>query len=122
MLDRVTLTAGPSREREGLAHPYPERTMSDTAKPLEITHDSANQVFQAVVDGYTSEVEYRLNGNVMTITHTGVPSPVGGRGIAALLTKFAVQTAEAKGWKIVPACSYAETWFKRNPEYNHLLD
>ena len=95
--------------------------MSDNAKPLEITHDSKNQVFQAVVDGYTCEVEYRLDGNVMSITHTGVPNPVGGRGIAALLTKFAAQTAESKGWKIVPACSYAETWFKRNPEYAHLL-
>lgn len=95
--------------------------MSDSAKPLEITHDAANQVFTTVVDGHTCEVEYRLKDKVMTITHTGVPSPVGGRGIAALLTKFAVQVAEAAGWKIVPACSYAETWFKRNPEYGHLL-
>lgn len=95
--------------------------MTDNAKPLEIVHDAANQVFTTVVDGHTCEVEYRLTGDVMTITHTGVPSPVGGRGIAALLTKFAVQVAEAKRWKVVPACSYAETWFRRNPEFAHLL-
>jgi predicted GNAT family acetyltransferase len=46
---------------------------------------------------------------------------VGGRGIAALLTRFAVQVADANGWKIVPACGYAATWFERNPEYGHLL-
>lgn len=95
--------------------------MSETAKPLEITHDSENQVFQAVVDGYTCELEYRLDHNTMHITHTSVPTPVGGRGIAALLTKFAVQVAEKKHWKIVPACAYADAWFKRNPEYGHLL-
>ncbi|SDF36506.1 GNAT family N-acetyltransferase [Dyella sp. 333MFSha] len=95
--------------------------MSDNAKPLEMTHDTENQVFTTVVDGHTCEVEYRLAGNVMTITHTGVPSPVGGRGIASLLTKFAVQVAEARGWKVQPACSYAATWFKRNPEFSHLL-
>jgi predicted GNAT family acetyltransferase len=95
--------------------------MSETPKPLEISHDTTNQVFATTVDGYTCEVEYRLAGDVMTITHTGVPSPVGGRGIAAILTKFAVETARKQHWKIVPACSYAETWFKRNTEYADLL-
>jgi|SRR5437870_2758651 predicted GNAT family acetyltransferase len=110
MLDGIDATAGPG-----------EIPMSDTAKPLEIVHDSANQVFLVVVDGHTCELEYRLSGKTMTITHTGVPSPVGGRGIAALLTRFAVQVADANGWKIVPACGYAATWFERNPEYGHLL-
>jgi len=95
--------------------------MSDNAKPLDIVHDSKNEVFQVVVDGHTCELAYQLRGNVMTITHTGVPSPVGGRGIANLLTRFAVQAAEAQGWKIVPACSYAKVWFERNPKYGRLL-
>jgi predicted GNAT family acetyltransferase len=95
--------------------------MSDAPKPLEIRHDDTNQVFVATVDGYDCELEYRLEGKTMVITHTGVPSPVGGRGIAALLTIHAVKFAEAKGWKIVPACAYADTWFKRNTEYAHLL-
>ena len=95
--------------------------MSDTAKPLEIIHDSKKQEFSVVVDGHHCEVDYRLEGKVMVITHTGVPTPVGGRGIANLLTRFAVQVAEANGWKVRPACSYARTWFERNPEYGHLL-
>jgi len=94
--------------------------MSDSPKPLDIVHDEKNQVFRATVDGYDCEVEYRLQGHTMVITHTGVPSPVGGRGIAALLTKRAVETAEAKHWKVEPACSYAETWFRRNPDFDRL--
>jgi predicted GNAT family acetyltransferase len=118
----ATLTPRPSTECESVGTLFrPEYAMSDTAQPLAITHDAANQVFTAVVDGHTCEVEYRLEGDAMTITHTGVPSPVGGRGIAAALTLFAVRFAEGRHWKIVPACSYADTWFKRHPEYAHLL-
>ncbi|MGE7136534.1 GNAT family N-acetyltransferase [Luteibacter sp. NPDC031894] len=95
--------------------------MSDVAKPLEIIHDSGKHEFSVVVDGHRCEVDYQLDGKVMTITHTGVPSPVGGRGIANLLTRFAVQVAAAQGWKVKPACSYAALWFERNPEYRHLL-
>ncbi|NID14895.1 GNAT family N-acetyltransferase [Luteibacter yeojuensis] len=95
--------------------------MSDIAKPLEILHDRAKQEFWVVVDGHHCEVDYHLEGKVMVITHTGVPDPVGGRGIANLLTRFAVQVARAEGWKVRPACSYAEQWFKRNPEYADLL-
>ena len=95
--------------------------MNDTSKPLEIIHDAAKHRFSTVVDGHTCEIDYRLEGKTMVITHTGVPEPVGGRGIANLLTRFAVQVAEAQGWTIQPACSYAATWFKRNPEYGHLL-
>lgn len=95
--------------------------MTDTAKPLDIRHDEANQVFSTTVEGHTAVVEYQLRGDTMTITHSGVPQAVGGRGIAAALTRAAVLTAEQRGWKIVPACSYAETWFKRNTEYGHLL-
>jgi predicted GNAT family acetyltransferase len=46
---------------------------------------------------------------------------VAGRGIANLLTRKAVQCAEASGWKVHPACSYADTWFKRNTEFANLL-
>lgn len=95
--------------------------MSDEATPLEITHDGRNQVFQTVVDGHRCDLTYTLSGDVMTITHTGVPQPVGGRGIANLLTRFAVQVADGSGWKVRPQCSYAVAWFKRNPEYAHLL-
>lgn len=95
--------------------------MSEQAKALEITHDEANQVFLAMVDGHRCVVDYQLRGNTMVITHTGVPPAVGGRGIAAALTRFAVLAAQAKGWKVEPACSYADTWFKRNTEYASLL-
>lgn len=87
---------------------------------IHIEHDKAGNRFSAEVDGHTCEVDYRLADGVMTITHTGVPSAVGGRGIAGELTRFALDAARANGWKVVPACTYAEGFMQKHSEYDDL--
>ena len=86
-----------------------------------IEHDAAAHRFQTVVDGQRALLDYELRGEVMVITHTGVPEAIGGRGIAAQLTRFALDHARAAGWKVVPACAYAATFMKRHGEYADLL-
>jgi uncharacterized protein len=87
---------------------------------FDIRHDSASRRFETVVDGQHCELDYRLAGKVMTITHTGVPVAVEGRGIASALTQAAMDTARAEGWSVVPACSYAAAWLRRHPEFADL--
>lgn len=86
----------------------------------EIHHDRAAHRFETRVEGSLCELDYRLAGGVMTITHTGVPEAVGGRGLAGALVRMALDTARAEGWKVVPACSYAIAWMQRHPEYDDL--
>lgn len=88
---------------------------------IDVQHDRAAGVFSAVVDGERCVLEYRLAGATMTITHTGVPSAVGGRGIAGALTRRALEVARAEGWKVVPACSYARDYFERHRDQADLL-
>jgi predicted GNAT family acetyltransferase len=85
-----------------------------------ISHDRAHSRFVTTVDGHECVVDYILSNGVMTITHTGVPGPVEGRGIAAALTKFALETAREQGWKVRPVCSYAVAYMERHPEYQTL--
>jgi len=87
---------------------------------FDIRHDIAARRFETVVDGQHCELDYRLADKVMTITHTGVPIPVEGRGIAAAMTQAAMETARAEGWTVVPACSYAAAWLRRHPEFADL--
>lgn len=87
---------------------------------FDIRHDPATRRFETVVDGQHCELDYRLAGKVMTITHTGVPTAVEGRGIASALTRSAMETARAEGWTVVPACAYAESWLRRHPEFSDL--
>jgi uncharacterized protein len=87
---------------------------------LDIRHLVSAHRFETTVDGFTCELDYTLHAQVMTITHTGVPSKVGGRGIASELVRAAYELARRERWKVVPACSYARTWSQRHPEYADL--
>ncbi len=86
--------------------------MSTESRP-QIDHDPTGQRFSTSVDGHHAALEYRLAGSVMTITHTEVPSVIGGRGVAAELMRSAVETARAAGWTVVPACSYAAAYLRK---------
>jgi predicted GNAT family acetyltransferase len=57
----------------------------------------------------------------MTVTHTGVPNALGGRGLAAEITKFALDHARAQGWKVIPQCSYVAAFINKHPEYTALV-
>ena len=87
---------------------------------MDVTHDKARHRFGVQVEGQDCELDYRLVDGVMTITHTGVPQALSGRGIAAAMTKFALDHARAQRWKVVPACSYAVHFMKQHPEYDDL--
>jgi predicted GNAT family acetyltransferase len=93
---------------------------SDLSLPA-IEHDPAQRRFQLRVEGALCVLEYRRDGGVMTIVHTGVPAAVGGRGIAGALTQAALDTARGEGWKVRPQCSYAAAWLQRHAEYRDLL-
>lgn len=86
-----------------------------------IEHDPVTGVFLTVVDGHQAQLEYHREGSTMVITHTGVPDPIGGRGIAGELVRAAFDYARAQGWHVRPKCSYAAAWAERHPEYNQQL-
>ena len=86
-----------------------------------IEHDRDAASFRTFVESHRAEVNYRLEDGVMTITHTGVPKPIEGRGIAASLTRAALAAARAEGWKVVPQCAYAAAFVRRHREYDDLL-
>jgi len=79
------------------------------------------QRFEWVEDDALSVLEYKLDANTFTITHTEVPQALSGRGIASDLVKHALNTARSQGWKVRIQCSYAATFVKRHPEYHDLL-
>lgn len=88
---------------------------------VEIVHDRTAHRFSVEVEGLQCELVYRVAGSVMTITHTGVPEQLAGRGIAAKLMGAAMGAARAADWKVVPACSYARAFMLRHPEFEDLL-
>jgi predicted GNAT family acetyltransferase len=89
---------------------------------LQIEHDRAAQRFTTVVDGHRAVVDYQLDDGRMSITHTGVPRAIEGRGIAAALTRQALDTARAEGWRVRAVCAYAAAYLRRHPADADLVD
>jgi predicted GNAT family acetyltransferase len=84
-----------------------------------INHDRIAHQFTTMVDNHLAVLDYTLTDRVMTITHTGVPQAIGGRGIAAELMRAAVSAARVGGWTINPVCSYAVDYLRKHPEDPH---
>ncbi len=59
-------------------------------------------------------LDYQIKRKRMVITHTEVPEPIAGRGIAGELTRVALRFAREQKYKVVPACSYAEAFLQRH--------
>ena len=72
--------------------------------------------FQTEVEGHLCVANYRLEGEVMTVTHTSVPPALEGRGIAAALMQALFDHAKIHGLKVRPQCSYAAAYMQRHPE------
>lgn len=58
-------------------------------------------------------LDYQRQGERVLITHTLVPATLGGRGIAARLTKHALAWMRGQGLTVVPVCSYAVRYLER---------
>lgn len=65
--------------------------------------------------------EYSRSGDVIDLHHTFVPDSLRGQGVAAILAEEALQYAKAHALRVVPSCSYIDTYIRRHPEYSVLL-
>lgn len=95
--------------------------MTHDALTPDVHHDPDARRLHTRVEGHEAELRYSLRDGRMVIDHTGVPDAIGGRGIAGILVKAALDLARARGWRVVPACSYSAAYVQRHPEYADLI-
>lgn len=96
--------------------------MTGDLLPFDVRHEPALGRFFLRLEGHEAELAYSMLEGRMVIEHTGVPEAIGGRGVAAILVKAALEHARGQGWRVVPACSYAAAYVRRHPEYAGLVD
>lgn len=90
-----------------------------------ITHEEhgAGGRYTASVEGSaeTGHLDWvARDDGIRVATHTLVPPPIGGRGVAAKLVEAMIADARAQGFRVDPRCSYVETLFRRNKEWADL--
>jgi uncharacterized protein len=89
---------------------------------LQISRNAPMNRFETQVDGELCVLDYKQRDGVLNILHVGVPDAVSGRGIAAELTKTALETARREGLRVRLRCTYAIAYVERHPQYRDLVD
>lgn len=70
--------------------------------------------FYIDVDGNEAYVEYTIDGDEFVVTHTIVPAPLEGRGLASVLVAEAYSYADSHGLRRGAVCSYAKKWLEKH--------
>lgn len=88
----------------------------------EVRDNAAASRFELEAEGGMAVANYHVDGNTMLFTHTETPPPLQGRGIASRLIRGALETARARGLRVLPLCSFVADYIRRHPEFQDLLD
>lgn len=77
--------------------------------------------FELELDKSTAIIEYRLEGNTITMTHTEVPKELNGKGVGSIIAEKALDYATIHGLKVVASCPFVAHYISKNPKFQGLL-
>ena len=81
---------------------------------LPIVHDKTGLQFEVTVDGHRAYLSYMdLGKQTLDFYRTFVPDGLRGKGVAAALTKAALDYAESGNYTVIASCSYVERYMER---------
>ena len=89
---------------------------------LEVTHNEADRTFEVWVEGLRSKLDYIQDGKNFVITHVGVHPELRNQGLAAKIVEAGLAYAKQNALRVVPMCSYAAAFIRRNPQYLELTN
>jgi hypothetical protein len=88
---------------------------------FKVRQNESEERFESDVEGGVAYVEYIIDGDEITFTHTEVPKVAEGKGVAGKLVAGALVYARSAGLRVVPQCPYVAAWMKRHREYDDIL-
>lgn len=89
---------------------------------LEVTHNEADRRFEVWIEGHLSKLDYIRDGKNFVIAHVGVYPELRNQGIAAKIVQTSLEYAKQNSLRVIPMCSYAAAYIRRNPQYAELTD
>ncbi|MBM7277023.1 N-acetyltransferase [Gordonia rubripertincta] len=105
-----------------------EQTTDKTGAPTSVRDNASARRYEITVDGTTDGVvagfaEYRDRADgsgtdtERVFFHTEVAEEFGGRGLATILVREALDDARSRGLVIVGVCPLVAAFLKKHPEY-----
>ena len=89
---------------------------------LSVTHNEAENTFEVQIDGRLSKLDYMQDGKNFVITHVGVHPEFRGQGLAGKIVDASLEYAKQNSLRVIPMCSYAAAYIRKNPQYMELTN
>ena len=87
---------------------------------LNVVHKPETNRFETWVEGYLSKLDYIQDGKNFVITHVGVHPELRGQGVAGRIVEASLAYARENSLRVIPMCSYAAAYIRRNPQHAEL--
>jgi len=87
----------------------------------EVIHEKENERFVIYMDGNEVYVEYSMEENMINLYHTFTHSELRGKGLAAHVVRAALEFVKDNNLKVIPTCSYVQSFLAKNDEYKKLV-
>ena len=86
-----------------------------------VNHNEEAHRFEAGIGGLRAFISYSRFPGRIVYTHTEVPQPLEGQGVAAKLARIALDFAGVNDLRVVPLCAYVSSFIRKHPEYQDLV-
>jgi predicted GNAT family acetyltransferase len=80
-----------------------------------VRNNTAASRFEITVGDQVAVLTYDRTGGDVKILHTEVPRALGGRGLATLLAKTALEWARAEHLSVVVLCPFVREYMRKHP-------
>ena len=89
-------------------------------QPVAVNLNTAGRRFEIVVGPDAAYLSYALDGDVLSLLHTEVPTTLRGKKLADVLARTALDYARAHARKVEAHCPFVEGYIARHAEYADL--
>jgi predicted GNAT family acetyltransferase len=86
-----------------------------------VTHNPPMRRYELGLGDGIAAAYYRLDGDVVELTHTEVPSEYSGQGVGTCLAEAVFEELAATGRKVRPKCPFMSRFVTRYPRYASLI-
>lgn len=91
-------------------------------KEYELINNTDESQYEFHVGKYIPKIKYMKSvNNEIYLTHTEVPSELGGQGIGSLLVEKVLQDIEMQKLQLVPLCPFVAGYIQKHPDWRRIL-
>lgn len=84
-------------------------------------NNKSEEQFELHVEGQVARITYEIEGKKIYLFSARVPVDLRGKGIGSKLVEESVDLIESMGLKIIPYCTFIQSWFLSHQDKTHLL-